>query len=63
MSIRTNRIGLIAVLAGALIAVAEGFSALACATRPAVIITIAGAFGAGAAMAALIVQRRSRVVE
>ena len=57
--IRTNRIGMIAVLAGALISVAEGFSSLACASRPSVIITIAGAFGAGAALTALIVQRRA----
>ena len=61
MRIRTNRIALIAVLCGAMIAVVEGFSALGCAPRSAAVIAIAGAFGAGAAVTALISQRRSRV--
>jgi hypothetical protein len=52
-------LALVAVLAGALLAVAEGFSNLGCASTPAVLVTVGGAFGAGAAAAALVGRFRA----
>ena len=50
----------VAVLLGALIAVAEGFSNLGCASTSSVIITVAGSFAAGAAAAGYIAAIRDR---
>ena len=57
----TSRPALLVVLIGALLAFAEGYSNLACASTPSIIITVAGSFGAGAALSALIAQRRAGV--
>jgi hypothetical protein len=56
-----SRFALLAVLAGTLIGVAEGFSSLGCASTPAILVTVAGSFGAGAALSALAAERRERV--
>ena len=51
----------LAVLLGALLAIAEGFDKLACAGRSDLLATIAGSFGAGASLAVLLLgQVRAR---
>ena len=53
-------LGLVVVLIGALVAAGEGLSNLECAPLTAILITVAGSFGAGAAFAAFIAQWRAR---
>ena len=61
MNPEPSRFVMIAVLLGALVAVGEGFTHLGCASTPSIIITISGSFGAGAALAVFVMERRARV--
>lgn len=52
-----DRLPLLAVLGGAAIALLEGFATLDCAATPAILVVVAGSFGAGASLAALLFRR------
>jgi hypothetical protein len=57
------RLRFLGVLAGAVIAVADGLSQLSCARMPAVLVVVAGSFAAGASLVAFVVEsRQSRVL-
>ena len=53
-----DRLPLFAVLVGALLALLEGFATLRCAATASVVLVVAGSFGAGASLAALLFKRR-----
>jgi hypothetical protein len=55
-----DRLPLLGALVGALLALADGISSLGCAPTPAIVTTVAGSFGAGAALTGVIVQARRR---